>query len=120
MPRVPVNYKQENTIKSHEDKLFQYIMVFSSSCRSLFLPPLRSFEKASSSNQILIHTIRIFLVNERPWGNVERSVMQLAERLKEEFGGRTAMVRGPSNMMMHLMFGVVALFADQLIRSTGY
>jgi hypothetical protein len=41
-------------------------------------------------------------------------------RLKEEFGGRYVMVRGPAKVMMHLMFGVVALFADQLIKLTGY
>ena len=41
-------------------------------------------------------------------------------RLKEEFGGRHVMVRGPDKVMMHLMFGVVALFADQLLKVTGY
>jgi len=30
------------------------------------------------------------------------------------------MVRGPDKVMMHLMFGVVALFADQLPKLTGY
>jgi hypothetical protein len=40
-------------------------------------------------------------------------------RLKEEFGGRTVMVRGADKVMMHLMFGVLALFADQLLKVTG-
>lgn len=40
-------------------------------------------------------------------------------RLKEEFGGRNVMVRGADKVMMHLMFGVLALFADQLIKVTG-
>jgi hypothetical protein len=40
-------------------------------------------------------------------------------RLKEEFGGRSVMVRGANKVMMHLMFGVLALFADQLIKVTG-
>jgi len=30
------------------------------------------------------------------------------------------MVRGPDKVMMHLMFGVVALFADQLLKLTAY
>jgi hypothetical protein len=34
-------------------------------------------------------------------------------RLKEEFGGRNVMVRGARKVMSHLMFGVVALCADQ-------
>jgi hypothetical protein len=37
-------------------------------------------------------------------------------RLKEEFGGRNVMVRGPGKVMLHLMFGVVSLFADILLK----
>ena len=48
------------------------------------------------------------------------SVERFNGRLKEEYGGRNIMVRGPAKVMMHLMFGVVALFADQLIKLTGY
>jgi hypothetical protein len=48
------------------------------------------------------------------------SVERFNGRLKEDFGGRTVMVRGPAKVMMHLMFGIVALFADQLIKLTGY
>lgn len=40
-------------------------------------------------------------------------------RLNEDFGGRNVMVRGTDKVMMHLMFGVLALFADQLIKVTG-
>jgi hypothetical protein len=37
-------------------------------------------------------------------------------RLKGEFGGGNVMVRGAQKVSLHLMFGVVALFADQLIK----
>jgi hypothetical protein len=37
-------------------------------------------------------------------------------RLKDEFGGRFVRVRGPVKVMSHLMFGVLALSADQLMR----
>ena len=40
-------------------------------------------------------------------------------RLKETFGGRNVLVRGAGKVMIHLMFGVVALFADQLLKITG-
>jgi hypothetical protein len=40
-------------------------------------------------------------------------------RLKEDFGARSVMVRGADKVMMHLMFGVLALFADQLLKVTG-
>ncbi|CAG0926510.1 hypothetical protein PLCT1_00040 [Planctomycetaceae bacterium] len=37
-------------------------------------------------------------------------------RLKDEFGGDTVMVKGSTKVMSHLMFGVLALSADQLMR----
>lgn len=40
-------------------------------------------------------------------------------RLKDEFGGRQVQVRGADKVMMHLMFGIIALFADQLLKVTG-
>lgn len=47
----------------------------------------------------------------------ERSAVErVYGRLKEEFGGRMVRVRGPAKVMTSLMFGVVVLTADQLLR----
>ncbi len=47
----------------------------------------------------------------------ERSAAERSNaRLKDEFGGRTLRVKGDSKVMAHLMFGVLALSADQLMR----
>jgi hypothetical protein len=47
----------------------------------------------------------------------ERTVAERSNaRLKDEFGGRNIMVKGASKVMSHLMFGVLALSADQLMR----
>jgi len=52
---------------------------------------------------------------------IERSsVERFNSRLKDQFGARQVMVRGPAKVMFHLMLGVVALFADQLIKLTAY
>lgn len=48
-------------------------------------------------------------------GMVER----VYSRLKDEFGGRRIRVRGASKIMAHLMFGVLALTVDQLLKLTG-
>ena len=40
-------------------------------------------------------------------------------RLKDEFGALRIRVRGPQKVMAHLMFGVLALTVDQLLRLTG-
>ncbi len=47
----------------------------------------------------------------------ERSVAERFNgRLKEEFGARNVMVRGVKKVRLHLMFGVIALFADQVLK----
>lgn len=47
----------------------------------------------------------------------ERSVAERTNsRLKCDFGGETVMVRGAKKVKQHLMFGVIALFADQLMK----
>lgn len=40
-------------------------------------------------------------------------------RLKDEFGGRHIYVRGAQKVMAHLMFGILALTVDQLLRWSG-
>jgi hypothetical protein len=37
-------------------------------------------------------------------------------RLKDEFGGNSIWVRGSAKVMSHLMFGMLALSADRLMR----
>ncbi len=37
-------------------------------------------------------------------------------RLKDDFGAGNVMVRGAEKVRLHLMFGVIALFADQLLK----
>ncbi len=51
-------------------------------------------------------------VRYRERSNVER----VNGRLKDEFGGRHVRVRGHAKVMCHLMFGIVALTVDQLLR----
>ena len=47
----------------------------------------------------------------------ERTVVErFNSRLKEEFGASTVMVRGAEKVRLHLMFGIIALFADQLLK----
>jgi len=47
----------------------------------------------------------------------ERTVVERGySRLKENFGADNLMVRGAQKVLLHLMFGVIALFADQLLK----
>jgi len=44
------------------------------------------------------------------------TVERVNARLKDEFGGRMIRVRGNAKVMCHLMFGIVALTSDQILR----
>jgi Transposase DDE domain/Transposase domain (DUF772) len=44
------------------------------------------------------------------------TVERVNARLKDEFGGRMIRVRGNAKVMCHLMFGIVALAANQILR----
>ena len=44
------------------------------------------------------------------------TVERVYARLKDEFGGRMIRVRGYAKVLAHLMFGILALTADQLLR----
>ena len=49
----------------------------------------------------------------------ERSTVERVNgRLKDEFGGRYLRVRGPGKVLCHLMFGILALTVEQLMRLT--
>jgi len=55
------------------------------------------------------------------WAQQERyrertMIERVNARIKDEFGGRHIRVRGPAKVMTHLMFGVLALTVDQLLR----
>ena len=50
----------------------------------------------------------------------ERTMVERVNaRIKDEFGGRTIRVRGHAKVMAHLLFGVLALTADELLRMVG-
>jgi hypothetical protein len=48
--------------------------------------------------------------------NERTTVERVNGRLKDEFGARVVRVRGNAKVMCHLMFGVLALSADQILR----
>jgi hypothetical protein len=72
--------------------------------------PLIDFNRRSAKDT------RYFMPHEKEHYK-ERSVSErMNARLKDEFGGRMIYVRGNTKIKAHLMFGVIALTVDQLIR----
>lgn len=67
-------------------------------------------DEASRQQLINIKDHKLIRYNER--STVER----VNGRLKDEFGGRNVRVKGNQKVMCHLMFGIIALTVDQLIK----
>jgi hypothetical protein len=47
---------------------------------------------------------------------IRSSAERANSRLKEDFGANNVMVKGHAKVSLHLMFGVITLFSDQLLR----
>ncbi|MBF0423980.1 MAG: transposase [Magnetococcales bacterium] len=62
-----------------------------------------------------LRTIHMKLAEDRRY-NERTTAERTNGRLKDEFGGKMVRVRGHAKVMCHLMFGVLSLTADQLIR----
>ncbi len=78
-------------------------------CRSLGHEPLIDYNiRGGEKKEFAPHQAQRF--KERT------TVERVFARLKEEFGGRMIRVRGPAKVMTSLMFGIVALTADQILR----
>ena len=61
---------------------------------------------------------------ELTWAQQDRfhertAVERVYARLKDEFGGRNIRVRGAAKVMAHLMFGILVLTVDQVLKLTG-
>ena len=73
---------------------------------------LKEERKAEAGRLELIH----FEMPEDRRYKERTNVERVYARLKDEFGGRMVRVRGWAKVMTHLMFGILALTADQLLR----
>jgi hypothetical protein len=72
----------------------------------------KAYLQAEAQRQKLLNFAYAEDVRYRERATVER----VNARLKDEFGGRLIRVRGHAKVMCHLMFGIVALAADQILR----
>lgn len=59
---------------------------------------------------------RAFLPHEKERYKERSTAERVNARLKDEFGGLTVRVKGHMKVMSHLMFGLIALTVDQLVR----
>jgi len=78
--------------------------------RSLNHVPLIDFNHRSKSDK------REFLPHETQRYKERSTAERVNSRLKDEFGALMVRVRGHAKVMTHLMFGVIALTVDQLVR----
>ena len=65
-------------------------------------------------------SVRPGLYRQRANATRSRSTVErVFGRLKDEYGGRHVRVRGNAKVKCHLMFGMLALTVDQMVRLLG-
>lgn len=84
-------------------------------------PLLRDYSRSLGHVPLVDHNPRRgekipFAPHEAVRYKIRSTVERANARIKDEFGGRSIYVRGPVKVMAHLMFGIVALTVDQLMR----
>ena len=66
---------------------------------------------------VVLQSVRYLCLSPYAYRYNERSTVERDNgRLKDEFGGRMVRVQGAAQIMTHLMFGMIALTLDQLMR----
>ena len=81
--------------------------------------PRRDAHKKAELKREALARRSIGQLTPQAWRYRERSTVERVNgRLKDEFGGRHVRVRGHAKVLCHLMFGIVALLVDQLMRLT--
>ena len=73
-------------------------------------------EKAEIELELKAKRIANYKTSEMIRYNQRSSVERVNGRLKDEFNGRMIRVKGHAKVMSHLMFGIVALTVDQLMK----
>ena len=78
--------------------------------------PRKKGEKAELELELKAKKVANYKDSEMIRYNQRSSVERVNGRLKDEFGGRMVRVKGHAKVMSHLMFGIIALTVDQLMK----
>jgi hypothetical protein len=86
---------------------------------STYQDSLRGYDKRRKLPKTVPGKIPPFTTAQEERYKIRTMSERVNARLKDEFGGRTTRVRGASKVMAHLMFGILAITVDQLLRLAG-
>lgn len=78
--------------------------------------PRKKGQKAELELELKAKRVANYKTSQAIRYNQRSSVERINGRLKDEFGGRMVRVKGHTKVMSHLMFGIVALTVDQLMK----
>ncbi len=78
--------------------------------------PRKKGQKAELELELKAKRVANYKTSESIRYNQRGSVERVNGRLKDEFGGRMVRVKGHAKVMSHLMFGIIALTVDQLMK----
>lgn len=108
MPLMKMTAKRVTNLYDLEDSAYDCQALRDESQALGHVPIIERLERGKGLVPMAPHEKQRY--NERT--NVER----VNSRLKDEFGGRYVRVRGHAKVMAHLMFGVLVLTVDQILR----
>jgi hypothetical protein len=108
IPLAEMTAKRVTSLYDLMDKGYESIFIEEHSKKLGHVPIIDRQKRSSEAAEMAPHQAARF----RERTTVER----VYARLKEEFGGQTVRVRGAAKVMTHLMFGILALTVDQLLR----
>lgn len=109
LPLATITAKRVTNLYDVMDSAYDSVIIRGYS-RVLGHVPLIDFNKRSPKDT------RAFAPHEAERYKQRSVAERMNARLKDEFGGRMIFVRGALKIKAHLMFGIIALTVDQLIR----
>lgn len=121
IPLAEITYKRVDSLYDMMDAAYDAPQIKEHSCALGHVPIIDTNPRSKAKKKELeAETKRLKLVNhtlaEDRRYNERSTVERVNGRIKDEFGARMVRVRGHAKVMAHLMFGIVALTVDQLMR----
>ena len=121
IPLEQMSYERVNSLYVLMDAAYDSPII-KNHCKSLGhvpivdINPRKKGQKAELELELKAKRVACYKTSEAIRYNQRSSVERVNARLKDEFGGRMVRVKGHAKVMCHLMFGIVALTVDQLMK----
>jgi hypothetical protein len=122
LPLSEMSHRRVTSLYDLMDSAYDSVIIRENSKRLGHVPiiDINPRRNRKLKDELIAESKRLEILNlKRPEDvryNERTAIERVNGRLKDEFGGRMLRVKGHAKVMTHLMFGILALTVDQLIR----